>query len=49
MILPIITGQLALDIVNAKAAWPFSDYKSYIVGLGDDRTPKTPQWAEKIT
>ncbi|OTQ31107.1 dimethyl sulfoxide reductase subunit A [Gilliamella apicola] len=28
---------------------PFSDFKSYILGLGDDRTPKTPEWAAQIT
>ncbi|OCG23633.1 dimethyl sulfoxide reductase subunit A [Gilliamella sp. wkB108] len=27
----------------------FSDYKSYILGLGDDRTPKTPEWAAERT
>lgn len=26
-----------------------SDYKSYILGKGADKTPKTPQWAAKIT
>lgn len=26
-----------------------SDYKSHILGLGEDKTPKTPEWAEKIT
>lgn len=26
-----------------------SDYKSYILGRGADKTPKTPQWASKIT
>lgn len=31
------------------SAPPFSDYKSYILGLGDDRTPKTPEWAAKKT
>lgn len=25
------------------------DYKSYILGLGPDKTPKTPEWAAKIT
>lgn len=25
------------------------DYKSYILGKGKDKTPKTPQWASKIT
>ncbi len=27
----------------------FSDYKSYILGLGDDGIPKTPEWASKKT
>lgn len=31
------------------SAPPNSDYKSYILGLGDDRTRKTPEWAEAIT
>ncbi|MCX8596572.1 molybdopterin-dependent oxidoreductase [Gilliamella sp. B3486] len=31
------------------SAPPFSDYKSYILGLGDDRIPKTPEWAAKKT
>ncbi len=31
------------------SAPPFSDYKSYLLGLGDDRTPKTPEWAAKKT
>jgi anaerobic dimethyl sulfoxide reductase subunit A len=31
------------------SAPPFSDYKSYILGLGADRTPKTPEWAAKKT
>ncbi|MWP50135.1 DMSO/selenate family reductase complex A subunit [Gilliamella sp. Lep-s21] len=31
------------------SAPPFSDYKSYILGLGNDRTPKTPEWAAKKT
>ncbi len=26
-----------------------SSYKSYILGLGEDKTPKTPEWASKIT
>ncbi len=26
-----------------------NSYKSYVLGLGDDRTAKTPAWAEKIT
>ena len=26
-----------------------SDYKSFILGEGEDKTPKTPQWASKIT
>lgn len=26
-----------------------SDYKSFILGEGDDKTPKTPEWASKIT
>lgn len=26
-----------------------SDYKSYILGLGEDKLEKTPQWAEKLT
>ncbi len=26
-----------------------SDYKSYILGNGPDKTPKTPEWASKIT
>ncbi len=26
-----------------------SDYKSYILGRGTDKTPKTPEWAAKIT
>ncbi len=26
-----------------------SDYKSYILGHGKDKTPKTPEWASKIT
>lgn len=26
-----------------------ADYKSYILGLGPDKTPKTPEWAAKIT
>jgi anaerobic dimethyl sulfoxide reductase subunit A len=31
------------------SAPPFSDFKSYILGLGGDRTPKTPEWAAKKT
>ncbi|MCO6556049.1 MAG: molybdopterin-dependent oxidoreductase [Gilliamella sp.] len=31
------------------SAPPFSDFKSYILGLGNDRTPKTPGWAAKKT
>ena len=31
------------------SAPPFSDYKSYILGLGHDRTAKTPEWAAKKT
>ena len=26
-----------------------SDYKSHILGLGPDKTPKTPEWAARIT
>lgn len=26
-----------------------SDYKSYILGLGEDKIAKTPEWAEKLT
>ena len=26
-----------------------SSYKSYILGLGNDQTPKTPQWASQLT
>ncbi|QGP92496.1 Dimethyl sulfoxide reductase DmsA [Neomoorella glycerini] len=28
---------------------PGNSFKSYILGLGEDRTPKTPAWAEAIT
>lgn len=28
---------------------PNSSYRSYVMGLGEDRTPKTPEWAEAIT
>lgn len=28
---------------------PGNSYKSYILGQGDDKTPKTPAWAEVIT
>lgn len=28
---------------------PGNSYKSYILGQGDDKTPKTPEWAEAIT
>ncbi|OCG21506.1 MULTISPECIES: DMSO/selenate family reductase complex A subunit [unclassified Gilliamella] len=31
------------------SAPPYSDYKSYLLGLGYDRTPKTPEWAAKKT
>ncbi len=27
----------------------YSSYKSYVLGLGKDKTPKTPEWAQKIT
>ena len=30
-----------------KSAPKGSDYKSYILGLGEDKTPKTPEWASK--
>ncbi len=26
-----------------------SSYRAYVMGEGEDKTPKTPQWAEKIT
>lgn len=32
-----------------KSAPKGSDYKSHILGLGPDRTPKTPEWASRIT
>ncbi len=32
-----------------ESAPPNSDYKSYILGKGEDKTPKTPEWASKIT
>ncbi len=32
-----------------EGAEPNSSYKSYIMGLGADKTPKTPQWAAEIT
>jgi anaerobic dimethyl sulfoxide reductase subunit A len=28
---------------------PGNSYKSYILGLGRDKTPKTPEWASRIT
>jgi len=28
---------------------PGNSYKSYVLGLGEDKTPKTPEWAEAIT
>lgn len=28
---------------------PGNSYKSYILGLGEDKTPKTPEWASRIT
>jgi len=28
---------------------PGNSYKSYVLGFGEDKTPKTPEWAEKIT
>lgn len=28
---------------------PGNSYKSYILGRGDDRTPKAPEWASRIT
>ncbi|RKF20068.1 dimethyl sulfoxide reductase subunit A [Alginatibacterium sediminis] len=32
-----------------KSAPANSDYKSHILGKGDDKTPKTPEWASSIT
>ena len=32
-----------------KSAPKGSDYKSYILGEGADKTPKTPEWASRIT
>ena len=32
-----------------KSAPAKSDYKSYILGEGADKTPKTPEWASRIT
>ena len=32
-----------------KSAPKGSDYKSYILGNGADKTPKTPEWASRIT
>ncbi|MBE3580222.1 MAG: molybdopterin-dependent oxidoreductase [Thermoanaerobacteraceae bacterium] len=28
---------------------PGNSYKSYVLGLGENKTPKTPEWAERIT
>lgn len=37
------------EITLPASALANSDYKSYILGLGDDKTPKTPEWAAAIT
>ncbi|MCL3860736.1 DMSO/selenate family reductase complex A subunit [Actinotalea sp. K2] len=31
------------------SATPGSSYRSYVLGIGPDRTAKTPEWAERIT